>query len=389
MRSAAQARLDDTKIAHVRALRRDAIRRRRVLVLSLLAVAVVILVLALALHFSPLFALIPVALDAVVLALGVRASKQAREWERQVALAKKRAKIKRAKTAASVERTPAMAKAAAGSVDSTKTGAMSQEDIRRTIELAKAEKQAAIAERKAREAQRKAAVEAANEKARKEMEARAREREEHAVQAEGKSERPASYEPKSHKPAQPAEADRKADVAGKAPAASKAAAKPVQEHKPAEPEDYTAELEKVTSAHALDAFELASNQDLISFSLGSPRQGQEVPVAEPQSLEIKSTKQVAHAEPVKADAKPVAVAEEKPAVQDAAAEQDARDREAKQVVKQSAEAVAQIISAKKTGEHKARRNERKAVAAESVSAPAASSDSLGVDVDAVLARRRS
>ncbi|WP_133119532.1 hypothetical protein [Bifidobacterium primatium] len=376
MRSAAQARLDDTKIAHVRALRRDAIRRRRVLVLSLLAVAVVILVLALALHFSPLFALIPVALDAAVLALGVRAAKQAREWERQVALAKKRAKIKRAKTAASVERTPAMAKAAE-SVDSTKTGAMSQEDIRRTIELAKAEKQAAIAERKAREAQRKAAVEAANDKARKEMEARARERDEHAVQAESKHERPASSDSKTRK-------------AEDTPETPKPVAKPVQEHKPAEPEDYTAELEKVTSAHALDAFELASNQDLISFSLGSPRQGQDVPVAEPQSLEIKSTKQVAHAEPVKADAaasKPSV--EEKPSEKDAEAERDARDREAKQVVRQSAEAVAQIISAKKTGERTARRNERKAVAAESVSAPTASSDSLGVDVDAVLARRRS
>ena len=41
-----------------------------------------------------------------------------------------------------------------------------------------------------------------------------------------------------------------------------------------------------------------STQDLISFSLGAPRDGADVEVDAPESMEIKSTKQVAKAVPV-------------------------------------------------------------------------------------------
>lgn len=42
-----------------------------------------------------------------------------------------------------------------------------------------------------------------------------------------------------------------------------------------------------------------STQDLISFSLGAPRDGADVEVDAPESMEIKSTKQVAKAVPSK------------------------------------------------------------------------------------------
>ncbi|KFI74838.1 hypothetical protein BPSG_1479, partial [Bifidobacterium pseudolongum subsp. globosum] len=88
-------------IAQVRGLRRAAARRRRWLAGGLLAAAVVMLVLAIALHFSPFYALIPTALCAVVCALGVRASKQARTWEAKMA-AKER--DRKRKTAAAAKR---------------------------------------------------------------------------------------------------------------------------------------------------------------------------------------------------------------------------------------------------------------------------------------------
>ena len=75
----------EERIAEIRALRHAAVRRRRAIAVSLLTITVVVLVCAFALHFSPLFALIPAALLAAVLALGVRASKQAVAWERKVA----------------------------------------------------------------------------------------------------------------------------------------------------------------------------------------------------------------------------------------------------------------------------------------------------------------
>lgn len=61
------------KVAHIRELRRAAVRRRRILALSLLLITVLVLVLSMVLPFSALFALIPGVLLAVVLALGVRA----------------------------------------------------------------------------------------------------------------------------------------------------------------------------------------------------------------------------------------------------------------------------------------------------------------------------
>lgn len=80
-------------IRRVRALRKAAVRRRRILVLSLLAIALIVLVVGFSGLYSPAFALIPFALLAFVIFCGINASKSAREWE---------ARVKRASIAASI-----------------------------------------------------------------------------------------------------------------------------------------------------------------------------------------------------------------------------------------------------------------------------------------------
>lgn len=72
------------RIDAVRAARRAAIKRRQILVGSLLLVTVALLVAGYFLHFSLLWALIPVVLIVAVLGLGMRAARVARAWESQV-----------------------------------------------------------------------------------------------------------------------------------------------------------------------------------------------------------------------------------------------------------------------------------------------------------------
>lgn len=80
-------------IRRVRALRKAAVHRRRILVLSLLAITLLVLVISFSGLYSPAFALIPFALLAFVIFCGINASKSAREWE---------ARVKRASIAASI-----------------------------------------------------------------------------------------------------------------------------------------------------------------------------------------------------------------------------------------------------------------------------------------------
>lgn len=72
-------------IARIRAARRAAIRRRCVLVASLALLTFLVLLAGFSGLFSPAFALIPGAMLAVVLYFGSRASKHARQWEARVA----------------------------------------------------------------------------------------------------------------------------------------------------------------------------------------------------------------------------------------------------------------------------------------------------------------
>lgn len=345
------SRLTPQKIARIRQLRRAAIRRRQILVASLLAVCVGVLALSFALQFSALYALIPFALVVVVLTMGARASAHARAWEAEVAAVARR-------------------------------GAGASQILPQTVGKAARPVAAKPAAAPSGEAAAKADASAA---------ARASVQEAQAVQ-EAQSAQPSTQGPDTDvmvaseiravlDQARAEDAVIQAERAGAAALAAQAgdaaadAAEVAEEAKAVasrEPDDATNELERVSPVHALDAFEMAASQDLISFTLGAPRSGNPVKQAEPESMEIKSTRQVAKAVPVeqrdaddaarpaadesRADA-PAAQAGDAPA-SDAPA-QDARRKSGKQPV---------------------------AVGAD-VEAPLKSSESLGADVDAVIARR--
>lgn len=81
-------------IARIRAARRAAIRRRCVLVVALAALTFVVFLAGCSGIFSPVFALIPGAMLAVVLYFGARASKHARAWEARIATMRAASKCK-------------------------------------------------------------------------------------------------------------------------------------------------------------------------------------------------------------------------------------------------------------------------------------------------------
>lgn len=325
-------------IAQVRGLRRAAARRRRWLAGGLLAAAVVVLVLAIALHFSPFYALIPAALCAVVCALGVRASKQARAWEakmaakerdrkRKTAAVAKRAAKQRAQQAA------AQVAAAAPHEEDARTDVLEQREIRRALHQGRIEQQEALARRQAEQA---------------------------ALAAQSKAQ-----------PAQPAAAKSAEQPAVVSENHRMHAQLVVRDHDTAYPLDETNELSRVSPASAVDAFDMAVNQDLISFSLGSPRNGVEIEQDDALSLEIKSTRQVAKATPraVEPDAEPA------PAASDAA-----------EPAEESGQTDAKAAQPKRTAVNDSVAfHETEASAA--VEAPDETSDSLGSSLETILARR--
>ncbi|UBZ02982.1 hypothetical protein LDH93_07605 [Bifidobacterium pseudolongum] len=325
-------------IAQVRGLRRAAARRRRWLAGGLLSAAIVMLVLAIALHFSPFYALIPAALCAVVCALGVRASKQARAWEakmaakerernRKTAAAAKRAAKQRAQQAA------AQAAAAAPHEEDARTDVLEQREIRRALHQGRIEQQEALARRQAEQA-----ALAAQSKAQAAQQAAAKSAEQPAVVSE---------DHRMH------------------------AQLVVRDHDTAYPLDETNELSRVSPASAVDAFDMAVNQDLISFSLGSPRNGVEIEQDDALSLEIKSTRQVAKATP--RDVEPDAAAA--PAASDAAEPAEESGQTDAKAAQPNRAAVNDSVAFHATE------------AAATVEAPDETSDSLGSSLETILARR--
>lgn len=325
-------------IAQVRGLRRAAARRRRWLAGGLLAAAVVVLVLAIALHFSPFYALIPAALCAVVCALGVRASKQARAWEakmaakerdrkRKTAAVAKRAAKQRAQQAA------AQVAAAAPHEEDARTDVLEQREIRRALHQGRIEQQEALARRQAEQA---------------------------ALAAQSKAQ-----------PAQPAAAKSAEQPAVVSENHRMHAQLVVRDHDTAYPLDETNELSRVSPASAVDAFDMAVNQDLISFSLGSPRNGVEIEQDDALSLEIKSTRQVAKAMPraVEPDAEPAPAASDAAEPAEESGQTDAKAAQPKRAAVNDSVAF----------------HETEASAA--VEAPDETSDSLGSSLETILARR--
>lgn len=317
--STQSARLTTEHIAHIRELRRESIRRRQILVASLLAVAIVVFALAFIVHYSPLFALIPLALTAAVLAMGANAARQARQWERRVS------RYEQKKTSATPTQqgqidSPAKnhAESAAPAVqtsraDGAATEVMEQRQIRRVLHDAEVEQAKAKA---LREAQAKADREAA------------------APQAADHSEAETpSLTVRDERDAHDSVAD-----------------------------DATSELASVQPARALDVFDMATSQDLISFSLGADHAEDNAP----ESLEIKSTRQVSKATPAEPEMVNKLIDEAKAvkASDDASAAKAQADHSAAQP--------------ESFHEHEERAE---------VQAPVATSESLSVGLDSILARR--
>ena len=317
--STQSARLTTEHIAHIRELRRESIRRRQILVASLLAVAIVVFALAFIVHYSPLFALIPLALTAAVLAMGANAARQARQWERRVS------RYEQKKTSATPTQqgqidSPAKnhAESAAPAVqtsraDDAATEVMEQRQIRRVLHDAEVEQAKAKA---LREAQAKADRDAA------------------APQAADHSEAETpSLTVRDERDAHDSVAD-----------------------------DATSELASVQPARALDVFDMATSQDLISFSLGADHAEDNAP----ESLEIKSTRQVSKAIPAEPEMVNKLIDEAKAvkASDDASAAKAQADHSAAQP--------------ESFHEHEERAE---------VQAPVATSESLSVGLDSILARR--
>ncbi|WEV59405.1 hypothetical protein OZX67_02265 [Bifidobacterium sp. ESL0728] len=329
-----KAMKERARVAHIRRLRREAARRRAIISASLLVITIVVLAISFPLKFSPLFALIPAALLAVVVALGIRTANHARAWERDLK-AKRAAQAKAstvhqdgaavagAQVVESNHQAASKTSAKPVSRDEQPTGLMAEQEIQKAMKQSRAEKEHienrraakahAGADRKIAESQpvkksgnSTAATEQAVDTTKAETKSDSTTKRVVAQnKAQAKPSQPQSQSTSARRPnpqaadaskpvkkeiskqANPRRQNAAADNSGKANTAEK--------KQVVEPTDATNELKQVHPARALDLVDLAPNQDLISFSLGAPRNGIEVKNEEPKSLEIKSTRQVAKA----------------------------------------------------------------------------------------------
>ena len=406
--STPSARLTSEHIAHVRELRRAAIRRRQILAVCLLAITVLVFAVSFPLHFSPLLALIPFVLLLLLLVLGANASRQARQWERKVvryerahsgtgwskkpsAESKDSKRVNKAEPVAAVT---APAEKPAEQIEDAATEVMEQRQIRRAL--------------------RDAEIEQAKAKALRQSAAAYQAAEEHAKQSE-KSDiaQSAADKPAAEPSAMVDEsADRKSAAetseSSATPDASVRTDKSIESDKSVAPRvepsltvrderderddaaaaaaaDATSELVSVRPARALDVFDMSTSQDLISFTLGGEHNADNAP----ESLEIKSTRQVSKAEPVEP-----AVAEklidEARAVKAADAGQavsagNAVDTESEQRDDADTNAATDADDEAANAAQRAAFHESEERA--DVEAPAATTDSLGAGLDSILARR--
>lgn len=404
--STPSARLTPEHIAHVRELRRAAIRRRQILAVCLLAITVLVFAVSFPLHFSPLLALIPFVLLLLLLVLGANASRQARQWERKVVRyerthsgtgwsKKPSAESKDSKRVNKAEPVAAVT-APAEQIEDAVTEVMEQRQIRRALRDAEIEQAKAKALR-----QSAAAYQAAGEHAKQP---------DKSDTAQSAADKPAA-EPSAMVDES---ADRKSAAetseSSAAPDASARTDKSTKSDKSVAPRvepsltvrderderddaaaDATSELASVRPARALDVFDMATSQDLISFTLGGEHNADNAP----ESLEIKSTRQVSKAEPVEP-----AVAEK--LIDEARAVKAADDAKAADAGKAvgAGNAVdteteqrddADTNVATDAGDEAANAAQRAAFHESEeradVEAPAATTDSLGAGLDSILARR--
>lgn len=403
--STPSARLTSEHIAHVRELRRAAIRRRQILAVCLLAITVLVFAVSFPLHFSPLLALIPFVLLLLVLVLGANASRQARQWERKVvryerahsgtgwskkpsAESKDSKRVNKAEPVAAVT---APAKELSEHVEDAATEVMEQRQIRRAL--------------------RDAEIEQAKAKALRQSAAAYQAAEEHAKQSE-KSDiaQSAADKPAAEPSAMVDEsADRKSAAetseSSATPDASVRTDKSTESDKSVAPRvepsltvrderddaaaaaDATSELVSVRPARALDVFDMSTSQDLISFTLGGEHNADNAP----ESLEIKSTRQVSKAEPVEPavaeklidEARAVKAADDAKAVDAGKAVSAGNAVDTEPERRDDADTDADDEAANAAQRAAFHESEERA----DVEAPAATTDSLGAGLDSILARR--
>lgn len=394
--STPSARLTPEHIAHVRELRRAAIRRRQILAVCLLAITVLVFAVSFPLHFSPLLALIPFVLLLLLVVLGANASRQARQWERKVVRyerahsgtgwsKKPSAESKDSKRVNKAEPVAAVT-APAEHVEDAATEVMEQRQIRRALRDAEIEQAKAKALRQSAAAYQAAA--------------------EHAKQSEKSDTAQSAADKPAAEPSAMVDesADRKSAAetseSSAAPDASARTDKSTKSDKSVAPRvepsltvrderderddaaaDATSELVSVRPARALDVFDMATSQDLISFTLGGEHNADNAP----ESLEIKSTRQVSKAEPVEP-----AVAEK--LIDEARAVKAADDAKAVSAGNAVDTEPEQRDDADTDADDEAANAAQRAAFHESeeradVEAPAATTDSLGAGLDSILARR--
>lgn len=404
--STPSARLTPEHIAHVRELRRAAIRRRQILAVCLLAITVLVFAVSFPLHFSPLLALIPFVLLLLLLVLGANASRQARQWERKVVRyerthsgtgwsKKPSAESKDSKRVNKAEPVAAIT-APAEQIEDAVTEVMEQRQIRRALRDAEIEQAKAKALR-----QSAAAYQAAGE---------------HAKQPDKSDTAQSAADTPAAEPSAMVDesADRKSAAetseSSAAPDASARTDKSTKSDKSVAPRvepsltvrderderddaaaDATSELASVRPTRALDVFDMATSQDLISFTLGGEHNADNAP----ESLEIKSTRQVSKAEPVEPavaeklidEARAVKAADDAKAADAGKAvgagnavdtESEQRDDADTNVATDAGDEAAN--AAQRAAFHE---SEERA----DVEAPAATTDSLGAGLDSILARR--
>lgn len=404
--STPSARLTPEHIAHVRELRRAAIRRRQILAVCLLAITVLVFAVSFPLHFSPLLALIPFVLLLLLLVLGANASRQARQWERKVVRyerthsgtgwsKKPSAESKDSKRVSKAEPVAAVT-APAEQIEDAVTEVMEQRQIRCALRDAEIEQAKAKALR-----QSAAAYQAAGE---------------HAKQPDKSDTAQSAADTPAAEPSAMVDesADRKSAAetseSSAAPDASARTDKSTKSDKSVAPRvepsltvrderderddaaaDATSELASVRPARALDVFDMATSQDLISFTLGGEHNADNAP----ESLEIKSTRQVSKAEPVEPavaeklidEARAVKAADDAKAADagKAVSAGNAVDTESEQRDDADTNAATDADDEAANAAQRAAFHESEERA--DVEAPAATTDSLGAGLDSILARR--
>lgn len=404
--STPSARLTPEHIAHVRELRRAAIRRRQILAVCLLAITVLVFAVSFPLHFSPLLALIPFVLLLLLLVLGANASRQARQWERKVVRyerthsgtgwsKKPSAESKDSKRVNKAEPVAAVT-APAEQIEDAVTEVMEQRQIRCALRDAEIEQAKAKALR-----QSAAAYQAAGEHAKQP---------DKSDTAQSAADKPAAEPSAMVDESADCKSAAETSESSAAPDASARTDKSTKSDKSVAPRvepsltvrderderddaaaDATSELASVRPARALDVFDMATSQDLISFTLGGEHNADNAP----ESLEIKSTRQVSKAEPVEPavaeklidEARAVKAADDAKAADAGKAvgagnavdtESEQRDDADTNVATDAGDEAAN--AAQRAAFHE---SEERA----DVEAPAATTDSLGAGLDSILARR--